>query len=384
MLGTVVWTQWRIGKGLRAKASHSAAALIAVQTIRIVFAIWLLAGFLLTFHRVGRAIDLPMPIRGFLTGGAYLWAFSSTAAYLIYLVLKTLGGAPPHNPARRRAMNVLGGALVASPFAVTGFGVFIQRTDFRVREIDLPIANLPQDLNGLRLLQLTDIHLGPYLSESQLAGIVDESNQLRPDIGLITGDLITMGNDPLDACLAQLARLRAQAGLFGCLGNHEAYAGVERYTTEQGARGGIEFLRQQSRLLRFGSASLNLAGVDYQSIARREAYLRDADRLIAPGALNILLSHNPDVFPVAARQGYDVTIAGHTHGGQVAVEILHQSLNVARFITPYVYGYFRLSSGAANSPKSASLYVSRGIGTIALPVRIGAPPEISLLRLVSV
>ncbi|MEO7654029.1 MAG: metallophosphoesterase, partial [Bryobacteraceae bacterium] len=83
----------------------------------------------------------------------------------------------------------------------------------------------------------------------------------------------------------------------------------------------------------------------------------------------------PDVFGVAARQGFDLTIAGHTHGGQVTVEILHQTLNVARFITPYVYGQYRLGS--------AALYVSRGIGTIGLPVRIGAPPEISLLRLVS-
>ena len=92
-----------------------------------------------------------------------------------------------------------------------------------------------------------------------------------------------------------------------------------------------------------------------------------------PAALNVLLSHNPDVFPVAARQGYNLMLAGHTHGGQVTVEILDQSVNPARFFTPYVYGLYRSGAAAA--------YVTRGIGTIGVPVRFGAPPEISLLRL---
>ena len=89
--------------------------------------------------------------------------------------------------------------------------------------------------------------------------------------------------------------------------------------------------------------------------------------------LNVLLQHNPDVFPTAARQGWDLTLAGHTHGGQVNFEILNQDLNVARFYTPYVRGLYR-------SGRSA-IYVTRGIGTIGMPARIGAPPEITLLRL---
>jgi hypothetical protein len=95
--------------------------------------------------------------------------------------------------------------------------------------------------------------------------------------------------------------------------------------------------------------------------------------MAAPGALNVLLSHNPDVFPVAAQKGYDLTMAGHTHGGQVTVEILNESINPARFFTPFVYGLFQRGAAAA--------YVTRGIGTIGVPVRIGAPPEIALLRL---
>jgi uncharacterized protein len=179
--------------------------------------------------------------------------------------------------------------------------------------------------------------------------------------------------DPLDACIKQLARLKSDAGILGCLGNHERATGAENYATAAAARVGIPFLRSQARQLRFGKATLNMAGVDYQPLNQKPNYLRGADRLIVPGATNLLLSHNPDVFPVAARQGYNLMLAGHTHGGQVSVEIFDEAITPARFFTHYVYGLYRQGS--------ASAYVTRGIGTIGIPARIGAPPEISLLRL---
>jgi len=95
--------------------------------------------------------------------------------------------------------------------------------------------------------------------------------------------------------------------------------------------------------------------------------------MVVPGAANLLLSHNPDVFPVAVTKGFDAVMSGHTHGGQVTVEILNRTLNVARFATPFVAGLYRL--------QGRSCYVTAGIGTIALPVRIGAPPEITVVRL---
>ena len=376
-ISIVIWVQWRIGVSL---LSWSPAKLI--RALLAVFGFLLAAGFLLTFHGVNRHVHVPPFGRGVLGGVTYLWAFCSTAAFVarrVWLWLANRGSASNFNPERRMLVNAAGNLLAAAPFAMTGFGALIQRTDFHVREVEIPIPNLPRDLHGLRILQLTDIHLGPFLSERDLERVIDESQNLRPHLAVITGDLISMADDPLDACLRQIARLRPDAGILGCMGNHEVYAKVERYTAEQGARLGIDFLRGRSRPLRFGAATLNIAGVDYQRIANRDTYLNGAERLMAPGAVNVMLSHNPDVFPAAARQGYDLTISGHTHGGQVAVEILSQSLNIARFVTPYVYGCYSQSrpSGAA-----AALYVSRGIGTIGIPVRIGAPPEITLLRLI--
>ncbi len=133
----------------------------------------------------------------------------------------------------------------------------------------------------------------------------------------------------------------------------------------------MRFLRLAAEQLKFGGAVLNLAGVDYQHLGR--PYLVHAEKLVVPGAFNVLMSHNPDVFPVAARQGWQFTIAGHTHGGQVRYEILGQDLNLARFFTPYVDGIYRRGPD--------SIFVSRGIGTIGVPARLGTPPEVALIRL---
>ncbi len=123
-------------------------------------------------------------------------------------------------------------------------------------------------------MQLSDIHLSAFLSEKDLARVIDSANELRPHLTLVTGDLITAAGDPLDACLRQLARLRADAGILACMGNHENYAMAEDYTERQGARLGIPFLRGRAQPLRFGDAVLNVAGVDYQRSGK--TYLRDA------------------------------------------------------------------------------------------------------------
>jgi len=311
------------------------------------------------------------------------WAAGSFGAYLCLLALRVLGAVAPSGrnipPAaakpgavtRRQVMALATRLAVTGPFAAAAYGTFIGRTQFDLREVDLKIANLPADLEGIRIAQLTDIHCGAYLSLQDLETVVGMVNETKPHLAVVTGDLITRPGDPLEGCLGRLAKIRAEAGIYHCLGNHEVYCRSEGFVEEHGRSLGMEVLRQRAAPLPFGKARLNLCGVDYQRMNR--AYLRNARELLAPDAFNVLLSHNPDVFPVAEGMGYDLVIAGHTHGGQVTLEIVEQWANAGRFFTPFVAGPYR--SG------NSLLYVSRGIGTINLPMRIGSLPEVTLLRL---
>ena len=326
----------------------------------------LLFGYLLEFERFAELFPV-------------LWAtwlecaaIAEVGVLFVFAIRLSLPTPPASVQAQRRAFlqTSVAAGLCVVPATATAFGI-IRRNQFRLSEVLVPIHGLPKDLDGLRIVQITDIHLSPFLSEQEFARGVDMANETRAHVALVTGDLISRRGDPLNACLRQLARLRADAGVIGCLGNHEIYTGTSDYVTIQGARIGIDFLRSRARRFQFGNASINFAGVDYQKFMY--PYLEGAEHLIVPGATNILLSHNPDVFPVAASQGYDLTISGHTHGGQVDFEILHQHVNVARVYTPYVRGLYELGK--------ASAYVSTGLGTIGVPLRIGAPAEVSLLRL---
>lgn len=350
-------------------------SVLAARAGAILFDAAIAIGLACSYSWIASELLLPSGAAALMGGVSLAYLILITfilAAHTVFLGTQKLFTAPA-DTGRRRALRTAGRIAMAVPAAAFGYGFFIERHRFRVQEVDVPSAGLPQDLDGLRILHLSDVHLGPFLSEQEFARVIDAANELRPNVAIVTGDLISSRGDPLDACIRQIARLRSDAGTFGCLGNHERYARAEDYATDAGARAGIRFLRSQAAPLAFGSALLNIAGIDYERWNSRHEYLHGASRLLAADAWNVLLSHNPDVLPSAAREGYNLVLAGHTHGGQVTVEILDQSYNPARFFTRYIHGLYRSGTAAE--------YVTRGIGTIGIPVRIGAPPEISLLRL---
>ncbi len=294
------------------------------------------------------------------------WALSLIGAAVLGRIFPPISD----NPGRRAFLSSTTRAAVAAPLIITGIGSMI-RKDFQVVEVNAYIHGLPAAFDGFRILQLTDIHLGPLLERKDLRTVVAMANELLPDLAVVTGDLITSKGDPLDGALAELAALRAAQGIYGCHGNHEIYSGAEDYASAMGARLGIRFLRSAAARIESGSSFINLVGVDYQRI--NSPYLENTEKLTSPGNVNVLLSHNPDVFPVARKKGFALTLAGHTHGGQVNVEILDHSLNVARFMTPYTKGLY--------TEENSSVYVSAGIGTVGIPVRLGAPPEVSVVKL---
>ena len=305
-----------------------------------------------------------------------VWAIGSCGAFAAGLMLRAWDWlkrrrAPDAAPEPSGVEAFSRRALLAAPFAVSGYGVFIERERFGLTEAEIAVPDLPTDLEGLRIGQITDIHAGPFLQPRDLERVVAMVNECKPHVTVITGDLITRAGDPLHATIDALASLRADSGLWGCMGNHEQFARCRGETQLYGRRKGIEFLRQANHALRFGDARLNLVGVDYQRT--HQPYLVGAGQWLEPGAVNLLLSHNPDVFPVAAKLGYDLVLSGHTHGGQITLEIVDQTVNPGRFLTPYVSGLYEMGK--------TSIYVSRGLGTVTLPMRIGAAPEAAVIRL---
>jgi len=371
IIGRLYFTEWQ--KRLSPKTAPGISVALYI--------LWSITAFNLLLEitklRLGRWV--PGPIRGPLRAIGSTWGMGAAISLAIYFAYRFLIRpgitrlSPQFSSERRGLIRSVGTVAMAAPFTAAAFGAVIERTQYQVREIDLPIPNLHPDLEGLRIAQISDLHVSPYLSVREAGRVVDMTNELRPHLTVVTGDVITEAGDPLDDAILELARLRAEAGVLGCLGNHEVYARCRIRETALCARRGIGILRGEARQLHFGKGVLNVAGVDFQSFADKATYLDGAEKLIVAGSTNLLLSHNPDVFPVAVGKGYDAMLAGHTHGGQVTIEILNRTANFARFFTPYVAGLYRLDG--------RSCYVNAGIGTIAVPFRLGAPPEISLFRL---
>ena len=304
--------------------------------------------------------------------------------------------APAFNLARRRFVQTVSAVAGAIPFAAGAYGFAFERLHYEVRRVDLPVSGLPPALDGLRIAQLSDLHIGSYMSAPEIRRAVGMANDLGPDLAVVTGDFLTAPGDPLDECIEELSRLRAPLGIWGCNGNHEVYAEVEALAAELFEKHGMGHLRQQNVELIHRGQAFNLIGVDYQRerpVWSRRPMLGPIAQLVRRDVPNILLSHNPNSFPRAAELGIQVQLSGHTHGGQVRFEILDHRFSPAEFLTPYIAGLYQRPLGAlatlddgvawssAPNTPAALVYVNRGLGTIGAPIRLGVPPEITLLTL---
>lgn len=312
------------------------------------------------------------------------------------------------DPGRRYFFRAATAAAGAAPFLGAMYGFAAERLNYQVRRIEIPIHNLPPALDGMQIVQISDIHLSGYMSRAQVRRAVDMANDLGADLAVVTGDLITGSGDPIADCVEEISRLHAPLGTWGCNGNHEIYAHAEDEAAYLYSQAGMKMLRQQNAQITFKGASFNLLGVDYQRErtprGQRQQTLSRVEPLVRRDMPNILLSHNPNTFNRAAELGIELSLAGHTHGGQIQVEILDHRLSPARFITDYIAGLYqrplfapapneRAASGssatrsfspslfASTSAPMAHIYVNRGLGTVGAPVRLGVPPEISLIIL---
>ena len=316
--------------------------------------------------------------------GFYLFGRLGRAAHWLYRRMfppTPRESAPLLSPERRHFLTRTAVAISATPFAACAYGMLYERTEIETTRQRIVLPRLPQAFDGFRIAQLSDIHIGPFMPVEEIRRYVAMVNALKPDMVALTGDFVTWEGSPAGAVVDALSALKAPYGIYGCLGNHERWARVEDLITRLFAERGTKMLRQQNATVEVSSERLNLIGVDYQTRAPfgppRDGivteYLAGVQPLMLPDTVNILLSHNPNTFDRAAELAIDLSLAGHTHGGQVTLEYISPNLSPARLITPYVRGWFKKGE--------SQLYVNRGIGTIFSPVRFGAPPEITVYEL---
>ncbi|HEY3052299.1 MAG TPA: metallophosphoesterase [Thermoanaerobaculia bacterium] len=305
----------------------------------------------------------PLRKRSFLhwTGYATLGIFSLLLVLVALSDVLRLSLLLMHFAINSRAISF---GVLAATAALSLVGLFQARCP-RIKRVSIALDNLPEDLDGYRIVQWSDVHVGPTIQRRFVQTLVDRTNAIGADAIAITGDLVDGYLDELRDQVEPLADLRARDGVFYVTGNHEYYWRASEWIKEF-ERLGLIFLKNEHLLVRSG---LVMAGVT--DPAGRDTHKQDVGKALAdaPGdAVKILLSHRPQTARAASKLGVDVQLSGHTHGGQFFPFNL-----LIRFFQPIVAGLHRVGR--------TWLYVSRGTGYWGPPSRLGVHGEITVITL---
>ena len=290
-------------------------------------------------------------------------------------------GGNPRNPARygglfdpdrrRFLINTSNLGVLVLTGSLSTYGFWASRRRPVVKEVTVALSDLPADFEGFRIVQITDLHLGPTIKRDWMQMVVDQANALSADVIAVTGDLVDGPVPYLKDDVAPIAELRAPHGVCFITGNHEYYSGVLPWI-EEIRRLGLTVLLNEHRVIERGSARMLLAGVtDYHggySIPGQASDPVGAMSGAPPCSPKILLAHQPNSIFVSSKAGYDLQISGHTHGGQ-----FFPGNWLARMAQPYIRGLHKHDN--------TWIYVSCGTGYWGPPLRLGAPSEITVIKL---
>ena len=230
------------------------------------------------------------------------------------------------------------------------------------------LKRLPAALEGLRIVHLSDIHHSPFTGREQIERAVEAANSLQPDLVVLTGDYVSHEREYAAPCAEMLGRLRARCGVYAVLGNHDHWVDAQLVTDLFRAEG-IRMLVNEGMRFEHNGASFWLAGVDDTMVGQEDLSLALAGS--REDELKLLLAHNPVILRRAARAGVDLVLSGHTHGGQVTWRSERSASGKVRR---------RILRGLGRHGET-QIYVTRGLGTVVLPLRYGCLPEVAHLQL---
>ena len=239
-----------------------------------------------------------------------------------------------------------------------------------IEKISIRLKRLPKKLDGFRIVHLSDIHHSPFTHIQHISRAVEIANRLKPDMFVLTGDYVSHETKYIAPMAEVLGELKSEFGSYACLGNHDHWTDAELVTELLRGENIKVLINEGFRFVARG-ASFWLAGVDDYMVGQTD--LGSALRGSFPDEMKILLAHNPKILYRATRAQVDLIFSGHTHGGQIKLRDDEKRLLSSR----------KLKNGLYRR-KETQIYITRGIGTVVLPVRYGCPPEISLIELRSI
>lgn len=280
--------------------------------------------------------------------------------------------ASPSAQAARRAVRVEAGLVVGLLLPAVAYGYRTARGPARIEQVTVPIPGLGEGMAGLKVAQISDLHIGQTLDGKFLERVVEQVNALDADVVAITGDLVDGTVARLRDEVAPLAKLRAKLGVFYVNGNHEYFSGPVAWERHVASLG-ITVLHNEHRVVERGGAALVIAGItDHNGGSYGPEHQPRPDAAVAgapDGVPRILLAHQPRSAAAAAPHGYALQLSGHTHGGQI-----FPFMFFVRLQQPVVSGLHKLAG--------MWVYTNRGTGYWGPPLRIGPKPEITALTLV--
>lgn len=273
---------------------------------------------------------------------------------------------------RRDFLKTTGTAMITAPVAFTIGASAATSHDYQIVHKSLYYPGLPNALNGLRIVHLSDIHSGIYMTETQMRDIFRLANEQYPDLVAITGDFVDNSTSEIPALYRAIPELKSEYGIFGCLGNHDHYASASSVTSALRQRD-VQILSNTHNTLHIGGKQLSLLGVDDPMSGLTDEIRFESSSLDLPDeSFKILLTHRPDMFDVSRKHDIDLTLAGHTHGGQIGMDLMGLPLYPIYLFQKYPKGLFDFDRH--------KLYVNVGIGMVGVPVRT-VRPEMTVIEL---
>jgi predicted MPP superfamily phosphohydrolase len=312
-----------------------------------------------------RAVVLAVDIPYFIHWCACVFTIvPALVATLLSPLVDLARGAPIDWPARFYFWTYVTGLVVC------GYGILVRRRWFRVREIDVAVAGLDPRLDGYRIAQLSDLHIGTTTPRAWGERWARAANATHPDLVVVTGDLVTSGTAFYDDVAGIIGGLCAKDGVFVSMGNHDYFGDGEPLVAAIQAQG-ARVLRNEGLTIDRSGAKLFLAAIDDTWTKRDDMNKALASR--PKETPTVLLAHDPERFREAVQHDVDLVLSGHTHGGQIAVPFLSERLSLAHLTHHYHVGIYKKGR--------STLYVHPGLGTTGPPMRLGVAPAVVVLRL---